>query len=137
MASGFKTIGGHAHSHVNGGLRWDYDSAFQKADNISPRIGFAWSVSPKTVVRVASASSMTTSASVSFATSLVSAARIFVKINRCHFPACFPEYPHRTGPVWLVLSQTETDAQLLTQPDFCIPPNALAGVTRRARTVWD
>jgi Carboxypeptidase regulatory-like domain/TonB dependent receptor-like, beta-barrel/TonB-dependent Receptor Plug Domain len=36
---------------LNGGLRWDYDSAFQKADNISPRIGFAWSVTPKTVVR--------------------------------------------------------------------------------------
>jgi Outer membrane receptor proteins, mostly Fe transport len=36
---------------VNAGLRWDYDSAFQKTDNISPRIGFAWSVTPKTVVR--------------------------------------------------------------------------------------
>jgi Carboxypeptidase regulatory-like domain/TonB dependent receptor/TonB-dependent Receptor Plug Domain len=36
---------------VNAGLRWDYDSAFQKANNISPRIGFAWSVTPKTVVR--------------------------------------------------------------------------------------
>jgi Carboxypeptidase regulatory-like domain/TonB dependent receptor/TonB-dependent Receptor Plug Domain len=36
---------------LNGGLRWDYDSAFQKADNISPRIGFAWSVTPKTVIR--------------------------------------------------------------------------------------
>ena len=36
---------------INGGLRWDYDSAFDKKDNISPRIGFAWSVTPKTVVR--------------------------------------------------------------------------------------
>src|SRR6266481_6445002 len=36
---------------INGGLRWDYDSAFDKKDNISPRIGFAWSVNPKTVVR--------------------------------------------------------------------------------------
>lgn len=36
---------------LNGGLRWDYDSAFDKKDNISPRIGFAWSVTPKTVVR--------------------------------------------------------------------------------------
>src|SRR5207247_4639873 len=34
-----------------GGLRWDYDSAFKKTDNISPRIGFAWSVTPKTVFR--------------------------------------------------------------------------------------
>jgi hypothetical protein len=36
---------------VNAGLRWDYDSAFGKKDNFSPRIGFAWSVNPKTVVR--------------------------------------------------------------------------------------
>jgi hypothetical protein len=36
---------------LNGGIRWDYDSAFQKADNVQPRIGFAWSVTPRTVVR--------------------------------------------------------------------------------------
>jgi hypothetical protein len=36
---------------INGGLRWDYDSAFDKKDNFSPRIGFAWSVDPKTVLR--------------------------------------------------------------------------------------
>ncbi|MBV8050616.1 MAG: TonB-dependent receptor [Acidobacteriaceae bacterium] len=36
---------------LNGGLRWDYDSAFNKADNVSPRVGFAWSATPKTVVR--------------------------------------------------------------------------------------
>lgn len=36
---------------INAGLRWDYDSAFDKTDNISPRVGFAWSATPKTVVR--------------------------------------------------------------------------------------
>jgi len=36
---------------INGGMRWDYDSAFNKADNVSPRIGFAWSATSKTVVR--------------------------------------------------------------------------------------
>jgi hypothetical protein len=36
---------------INGGVRWDYDSAFDKTDNVSPRIGFAWSATPKTVVR--------------------------------------------------------------------------------------
>lgn len=36
---------------INCGVRWDYDSAFNKADNISPRVGFAWSATPKTVVR--------------------------------------------------------------------------------------
>ena len=36
---------------INGGVRWDYDSAFNKADNVSPRLGFAWSATPKTVIR--------------------------------------------------------------------------------------
>lgn len=36
---------------INAGLRWDYDSAFDKKDNFSPRIGFAWSANSKTVVR--------------------------------------------------------------------------------------
>ena len=36
---------------LNFGVRWDYDSEFQKKDNISPRIGFAWAATPKTVVR--------------------------------------------------------------------------------------
>ena len=36
---------------LNGGVRWDYDSAFNKTNNVSPRIGFAWSATPKTVVR--------------------------------------------------------------------------------------
>jgi hypothetical protein len=36
---------------LNGGVRWDYDSAFKKTDNVSPRLGFAWSLNSKTVVR--------------------------------------------------------------------------------------
>ncbi|MEQ1354086.1 MAG: TonB-dependent receptor [Candidatus Acidiferrum sp.] len=36
---------------LNLGVRWDYDSAFKKKDNVSPRLGFAWSVTPKTVLR--------------------------------------------------------------------------------------
>jgi len=36
---------------LNLGVRWDYDSAFKKTDNVSPRVGFAWSATPKTVVR--------------------------------------------------------------------------------------
>jgi hypothetical protein len=36
---------------INAGVRWDYDSAFKKTDNISPRIGFAYSLTPKTVIR--------------------------------------------------------------------------------------
>ena len=36
---------------INAGVRWDYDSAFNKKDNVSPRLGFAWSITPKTVIR--------------------------------------------------------------------------------------
>jgi len=36
---------------INAGVRWDYDSRFDKADNVSPRIGFAWSPNSKTVIR--------------------------------------------------------------------------------------
>jgi len=36
---------------LNFGVRWDYDSEFRRKDNISPRIGFAWVATPKTLVR--------------------------------------------------------------------------------------
>ena len=36
---------------INAGLRWDYDSQFKDKTEFSPRIGFAWSITPKTVLR--------------------------------------------------------------------------------------
>jgi hypothetical protein len=36
---------------LNLGLRWDYDSEFPNKANFSPRLGFAWSITPKTVLR--------------------------------------------------------------------------------------
>jgi hypothetical protein len=33
------------------GLRWDHDSEFSSNKNFSPRLGVAWSVTPKTVIR--------------------------------------------------------------------------------------
>src|SRR6266511_1646481 len=36
---------------VNLGLRWDYDSEFVTKRNFSPRLGVAWAVTPRTVVR--------------------------------------------------------------------------------------
>jgi outer membrane receptor protein involved in Fe transport len=35
---------------LNGGLRWDYDSAFPNKKDFSPRIGAAWAINPKTIV---------------------------------------------------------------------------------------
>lgn len=36
---------------VNAGVRWDHDSEFPSKTNFSPRVGLAWTVTPKTVVR--------------------------------------------------------------------------------------
>ena len=36
---------------VNLGIRWDYDSEFSSKTNFSPRLGVAWSIDPKTVIR--------------------------------------------------------------------------------------
>src|ERR1051325_6746303 len=36
---------------LNFGMRWDYDSEFVTKRNFSPRVGFAWAGTPKTVIR--------------------------------------------------------------------------------------
>lgn len=36
---------------LNVGVRWDHDSEFVTKKNISPRLGFAWAATPKTIVR--------------------------------------------------------------------------------------
>lgn len=36
---------------INLGLRWDHDSEFTSKKNFSPRLGVAWQVTPKTVIR--------------------------------------------------------------------------------------
>jgi outer membrane receptor protein involved in Fe transport len=36
---------------VNLGLRWEHDSEFTSRNNFSPRLGVAWAVTPKTVIR--------------------------------------------------------------------------------------
>ena len=36
---------------LNLGLRWEHDSEFTSKRNFSPRLGVAWAVTPKTVIR--------------------------------------------------------------------------------------
>jgi hypothetical protein len=36
---------------INAGLRWDYDSKFQQTHDFAPRLGFAYSLNSKTVIR--------------------------------------------------------------------------------------
>lgn len=36
---------------VNLGLRWDHDSEFEAQKNFSPRLGVAWAITPKTIIR--------------------------------------------------------------------------------------
>lgn len=110
---------------INAGLRWDYDSSFDKKDNFSPRIGFAWSVNPKTVVRGSFGLFYD-----HFRLGLVRDVPGFGGADvRQDQPLSFPRLFYGVptiapGLFGLCLSQTETDAQLAAQPDVCIPANA-------------
>src|SRR5882762_9920212 len=110
---------------INGGLRWDYDSAFDKKDNFSPRIGFAWSVTPKTVVR-GSFGLFYDHFRLGLARDIPGFGGADIRVSQpLSFPRLFYGVPTIAPALFgLCLSQTETDAQLLTQPDICIPPNA-------------
>jgi len=111
---------------INAGLRWDYDSAFDKKDNFSPRVGFAWSLNSKTVVRGSFGFFYD-----HFRLGLVRDVPGFGGADiRQDQPLSFPRLFYgvpTTAPALfgVCLSQTETDAQLVTQPDFCLPPKSL------------
>ena len=111
---------------INAGVRWDYDSAFNKKDNVSPRVGFAWSPDSKTVVRGSFGLFYD-----HFRLGLVRDIPAFggadIRENQpLSFPRLFSGIPTIAPALFgLCLSQTETDAQLITQPDNCIPANAL------------
>jgi Carboxypeptidase regulatory-like domain/TonB dependent receptor/TonB-dependent Receptor Plug Domain len=110
---------------INGGLRWDYDSAFDKKDNFSPRIGFAWSATPKTVVR-GSFGLFYDHFRLGLVRDIPGFGGADIRESQpLSFPRLFSGIPTIAPALFgLCLSQTETDAQLLTQPDMCIPANA-------------
>jgi len=109
---------------INAGLRWDYDSAFKKTDNVSPRIGFAWSATPKTVLR-GSFGLFYDHFRLGLVRDIPGFGGADIRESQpLSFPRLFYGVPTIAPALFgLCLSQTETDAQLQTQPDFCIAPN--------------
>jgi len=111
---------------LNGGLRWDYDSAFNKKDNFSPRVGFAWSATAKTVVR-GSFGIFYDHFRLGLVRDVPGFGGASIQLSQ---PLSFPRLFYGV-PTWapalfgLCNSTSETDAQLLMQPGFCIPPGAL------------
>ncbi|HTQ59292.1 MAG TPA: TonB-dependent receptor [Candidatus Solibacter sp.] len=110
---------------INAGVRWDYDSAFQKADNVSPRVGIAWSVNSKTVVH-GSFGLFYDHFRLGLVRDIPGFGGADIRESQpLSFPRLFYGVPTIAPALFgLCLSQTETDTQLMTQPDFCIPPGA-------------
>ena len=115
----------HRNLTINAGLRWDYDSAFKKKDNVSPRVGFAWSATPKTVVR-GSFGLFYDHFRLGLVRDIPGFGGADIRQSQpLSFPRLFYGIPTIAPALFgICLSQTETDAQLQTQPDFCIPPDA-------------
>jgi Carboxypeptidase regulatory-like domain/TonB dependent receptor/TonB-dependent Receptor Plug Domain len=115
---------------LNGGLRWDYDSAFKKKDNVSPRIGFAWSVTPKTVVR-GSFGFFYDHFRLGLVRDIPGFGGADLRLSQpLSFPRLFSGVPTIAPALFgLCLSPTQTDAQLAAAGATCpfdgifVPPN--------------
>ena len=119
---------------INGGLRWDYDSAFDKKDNISPRVGFAWSVTPKTVVR-GSFGLFYDHFRLGLARDIPGFGGADIRLSQpLSFPRLFYGVPTIAPALFgLCLSPTQTDAQIAGQPcpyPFDPPGTPYFGVDR-------
>jgi hypothetical protein len=119
---------------INGGLRWDYDSAFNKKDNFSPRIGFAWSVTPKTVVR-GSFGTFYDHFRLGLARDIPGFGGADIRVSQpLSFPRLFYGVPTIAPALFgLCLSPTQTDAQIAGQPcpyPFDPPGTPYFGVDR-------
>jgi outer membrane receptor protein involved in Fe transport len=108
---------------LNLGLRWDYDSRFHKADKVSPRIGFAWQINSKTVAR-GSFGYFYDHFRLGIARDIPEFGGADIRVTQpLSYPRLFYGVPTTAPALFgLCLSQTETDAQLVTQPDTCFPP---------------
>ena len=110
---------------MNMGLRWDYDSRFAKTDKVSPRIGFAWQITPKTIAR-GSFGFFYDHFRLGIARDIPGFGGADIRVTQpLSYPRLFYGIPTTAPALFgLCLSQTETDAQLLVQPDTCFPPTS-------------
>ena len=110
---------------LNLGLRWDYDSRFDKADKFSPRVGFAWQITPKTVAR-GSFGYFYDHFRLGIARDIPGFGGADIRVTQpLSYPRLFYGVPTTAPALFgLCLSQTETDAELLVQPDTCFPPTS-------------
>ncbi len=115
---------------LNGGIRWDYDSAFKKTNNVSPRLGFAWSVTPKTVVR-GSFGLFYDHFRLGLVRDIPGFGGADLRLSQpLSFPRLFSGVPTIAPALFgLCLSPTQTDAQLAAAGATCpfdgifVPPN--------------
>jgi len=123
---------------VNLGIRWDHDSEFSGKKNFSPRLGVAWAVNPKTIIRAQFGKFFD-----QFRLGLVSQVPQFGGANRgilqfLYFPRGFYGSPSAVSMIGRIsgipghpcISNTLTDAQITSGGVTCPTGGPIVGVNR-------
>jgi len=127
---------------VNLGLRWEHDSEFTSNKNFAPRLGVAWSINPKTVIRAHFGKFYD-----QFRLGLVSQIPAFGGSDRrtvqsIYFPRGFYGSPSLVSSVAFAvglpgpcISNRQTDAQITATGATCPFGGPMVGVDRLNRVV--
>jgi hypothetical protein len=127
----------HSNLTLNLGVRWDYDARFPSKRNFSPRLGAAWAVTPKTVVR-GSWGFFYDQFRLGLARDIPAfGGASITNIQPVSYPRLFYGVPTIAPIVFgLCLSPTQTDAQITAAGERCrLGPLPLIGVDRLNRVV--